>query len=62
MAELQKPQHHELSDEELKRLVAESDTGGRKPAARRRSSPPSPSRGRCSSSGSPRRCPSRSAS
>jgi len=31
MAEPQAPQHHELSDEELKRLVAETDTGGRKP-------------------------------
>ncbi len=26
-----KPQHHELTDEELKQIVAEADTGGRKP-------------------------------
>ena len=30
-AEMKKPAHHELTDEELKQIVAEADTGGRKP-------------------------------
>ena len=49
---------------DLEQLVAEADTGGRKPtgARRRRSCSGSRSRGRCSSSGMPRRCPSSSAS
>lgn len=30
-AEMKKPAHHQLTDEELKQIVAEADTGGRKP-------------------------------
>ena len=50
--------------EKLEQLVAEADTGGRKPGGhrRRRSCSGSRSPGRCSSSGTPRRCRSCSAS